>query len=172
MSESKDKGGRPAYRPTPDQKLAVSVMAAVGTPQELICEELVRMFPVIGSIHVKTLRKYFKAEIQNCKAIATARMGRSVFFKGMGNGAGSVQAAIFWLKTKGARVDPEWQEIEHIELNDKITRELAEGIDLGIFNDEELAQIRAGKITKELISRISVASRSAAVPGGSGGKAP
>lgn len=48
-----------------------------------------------------------------------------------------------------------------------LTPELVKAIDLGLLNDDELEQVRAGRITDELVARMQSSARAAATEGGS-----
>lgn len=48
----------------------------------------------------KTLRKYFRDELTNGATEANAKVAQSLYNKALGDGQGSVTAAIFWCKTR------------------------------------------------------------------------
>jgi hypothetical protein len=88
------------HEPTKATCDTVSLHALVGTPQEVIAD-------VLG-IDAKTLRKYYREELDQALAKANATIGGTLFNKAK---AGDTAAMIFWLKTRaGFR---ERQEIEH-----------------------------------------------------------
>mgnify|MGYP000155908589 len=83
------KGRAVPHVPTEAQRQAVSLHASTGTPQELISRIL--------DIDEKTLRKYYRDELDLGLAKANAKMSGSLFNKGIG---GDTTAQIFWLKTR------------------------------------------------------------------------
>ena len=92
--------GKPPHEPTKATRDTVSLHALVGTPQETIAA-------VLG-IDAKTLRKYYRDELDLALAKANATIGGSLFNKAK---AGDTSAMMFWLKTRaGFR---ERQEIDH-----------------------------------------------------------
>ncbi len=97
-----DKGGRPPYEPTDQNRKQVSAMAAYGIPQMDICN-------VLG-ISINTLTKYYRHELDTGGAIATAKVAENLYKKATGDGSQSVTAAIFWLKTRAG-----WKETQTIE---------------------------------------------------------
>ena len=91
---------RHPHEPTAAQRQTVQLHASVGTPQEIICD-------IIG-IDSKTLRKHYRAELDQSVAKANATVGGALFNKAKG---GDTAAMIFWMKTRaGWR---EKQEIDH-----------------------------------------------------------
>jgi len=83
---------RPAFSPTPDQRRAAKLMAGFGTPQEQIAQIL--------EIAPRTLRKYFRAELDRGKAEANAKVLQTLF--SMATSAKNTAATIFWIKTQCA----------------------------------------------------------------------
>lgn len=77
------------HEPTKSQRDTVSLHAMVGTPQEDIAK-------VIG-VDPKTLRKYYRDELDLALAKANATIGGSLFNKAKN---GDTSAQIFWLKTR------------------------------------------------------------------------
>lgn len=115
MTESdstKNKGGRPEFPVNEQMRLFVAALQAVGTPLYLICVELHLAFRSVldKPPTEKTVRKVFKKELKNANKIATARVGRNLFFTAIGNKAGSMAAAKAWMNTKGAKADPDWKD--------------------------------------------------------------
>ena len=85
---------RAAHAPTDAQRRQVRAMSAYGIPQPDIAL-------VIG-VDPKTLRKFYRDELDKACAEANAKVAESLFRKATSdttNGA-SVTAAIFWLKTR------------------------------------------------------------------------
>lgn len=78
-----------SHEPTKAFKDTVSLHAMVGTPQETIASIL--------NIDAKTLRKYYREELDHALAKANASIGGSLFNKAKN---GDTTAQIFWLKTR------------------------------------------------------------------------
>jgi hypothetical protein len=88
------------HEPTAERRQIVQLHATVGTRQEVIAD-------ILG-IDAKTLRKYYREELDQSKAKANATIGGALFNKAKG---GDTAAMIFWMKTNaGWR---ERQEIDH-----------------------------------------------------------
>ena len=99
------KPGRPAFRPTAEQRRTVESMTAYGIPQ-------VDIGRVVG-IDDETFRKHFREEIDTGVARANTRVAAFLFETATGQrgeGSAAVTAAIFWMKTRGR-----WKEITGIE---------------------------------------------------------
>lgn len=96
------------HQPTKASRDTVSMHALVGTPQEDIAR-------VLG-IDAKTLRKYYRDELDLALAKANATIGGALFNKAK---AGDTAAMTFWLKTRaGFR---ERQEIDHTSSDGSMT---------------------------------------------------
>ena len=93
------KAGRPAFQPTEEQRYTVSLMAAIGIPQEDMC-------PAIG-VTRPTLRKHFKEELAVGKTKAITQVAGSLMRQALD---GNVTAQIFFLKTRAG-----WKETEVVE---------------------------------------------------------
>lgn len=78
-----------AHEPTQTQRDTVKLHAMVGTPQEDIAR-------VLG-ISDRTLRKYYRDELDLSLAKANATIGGALFNKAK---SGDTAAQIFWLKTR------------------------------------------------------------------------
>lgn len=101
MTEEKPVSGMPPHEPTRATRELVQLHAMVGTRQEAIAS-------IIG-IDPKTLRKYYRDELDQSKAKANATIGGALFNKAK---AGDTTAMIFWMKTQAG-----WKETsvnEHI----------------------------------------------------------
>ena len=91
---------KPSHEPTDAQRQLVQLHTTVGTTQAVIAD-------ILG-IDLKTLRKHYRAELDQAKSKANATIGGALFNKAKG---GDTAAMIFWMKTQaGWR---ERQEIEH-----------------------------------------------------------
>lgn len=88
-----------AHEPTKASRELVSLHAMVGTDQRVIAEIL--------DIDPKTLRKYYRAELDNSKAKANATIGGALFNKAK---SGDTTAMIFWMKTQAR-----WSERSEID---------------------------------------------------------
>jgi hypothetical protein len=80
---------KPPHEPTNITRQTVKLHGTVGTPQEVIADIL--------EIDAKTLRKYYRRELDLSSAIATANMAGNLYQKGMG---GDTASMIFWMKTR------------------------------------------------------------------------
>jgi len=116
---------KPPHAPTDAQRQLVQLHATVGTTQDVIAD-------ILG-IDKKTLRKHYRAELDQAKSKANATIGGALFNKAK---AGDTTAMIFWMKTRaGWR---EKQDVNHVSedgsMSPKAHRELS---------DDELAKIVA-----------------------------
>ena len=92
---------RKPHEPTDVTRQLVSLHTTIGTRQEIIAD-------IIGGIDAKTLRKYYRAELDQAKAKANATIGGALFNKAKG---GDTAAQIFWMKTQAG-----WREKKDIDL--------------------------------------------------------
>jgi hypothetical protein len=90
----------PAFEATADQRRTVRAMAGFGVPQEEIATFL--------DIDPKTLRKYFRAELDRGSTEATTKVAQSLFR--MATEGNNVAAAIFWMKARAG-----WSERRRVE---------------------------------------------------------
>lgn len=103
MAEKKSKRGRPAFKPTDDQRKLVSQWAAVGLPHEQIARGLVK-----GGISVPTLHKYFSEELETAFIKANAQVGGAMYNKAM---AGDIQALKWWSSCRMG-----WKDASRVEV--------------------------------------------------------
>lgn len=89
MTEEKPVSGMPPHEPTRATRDLVQLHTMVGTTQETIAS-------IIG-IDPKTLRKYYREELDQSKAKANATIGGALFNKAK---SGDTTAMIFWMKTQ------------------------------------------------------------------------
>ena len=89
MTEEKPVSGMPPHEPTRATRDLVQLHTMVGTTQETIAS-------IIG-IDPKTLRKYYRDELDQSKAKANATIGGALFNKAK---SGDTTAMIFWMKTQ------------------------------------------------------------------------
>ena len=94
------KDGRPGFIPTEDQKFLVTMMSSTGVPHE-------RQAKALG-VNSKTLRKYFKEELQVGRDRAHAEIAGALYKRALD---GNVPAQIFYLKTQAG-----WREAQRLEL--------------------------------------------------------
>ncbi len=88
---ARENAGRPAFEPTPQERIQVETFSGIGVPIHQICA-LVR-----DGIHVDTLRAHFETELLKGKAKANAKVGQTLFQKCL---SGDTTAVIFWMKTQ------------------------------------------------------------------------
>ncbi len=119
------KRGAEPHKPTDATRQTVQLHATVGTPQEVIAD-------VLG-IDSKTLRKWYREELDQSLAKANAQIGGSLFNKAKG---GDTAAMIFWMKTRaGWR---EKQDIDHTSSDGSMT---PKGLDLSSLPADALEAI-------------------------------
>lgn len=94
------------HEPTDQMRRMVESMSAYGIPQDKIAT-------VIG-IDAKTLRKYYRTELDTADVKANSKVAESLYRKATGDGAQSVTAAIFWLKTRAG-----WKDTSEVRLTGK-----------------------------------------------------
>ena len=120
---------RNPHKPTKESRQLVQLHATVGTRQDTIASIL--------EIDPKTLRKYYKAELDHAMAKANATIGGALFNKAKN---GDTAAMIFWMKTQ-ARWS-ERHEVDHSSSDgtmvpDTIIIRAAEDIHIDEADDEE-----------------------------------
>ena len=96
--------GRRAHQPDVLGRRQVEAMAAYGVPEADIAT-------VIG-VDPKTLRRHYRQELDTGQIKANTKVAESLYKKALGDGAQSVTAAIFWLKTRAR-----WKETVVNEVN-------------------------------------------------------
>lgn len=99
MSKKTSSPGAPPHEPTRATRELVQLHTMVGTRQEVIAD-------IIG-IDPKTLRKYYRDELDQSKAKANATIGGALFNKAK---SGDTAAMIFWMKTQAG-----WRETTAID---------------------------------------------------------
>ena len=113
---------RRSHQPDAFHRRQVEAMAGYGVAETDIAR-------VVG-IDPKTLRRHYRDELDTGHIKATAKVAESLFRKASTDGAQSVTAAIFWLKTRGG-----WRESPQSHHVDLGVRKLSE------ISDEELERI-------------------------------
>jgi hypothetical protein len=127
--KQKNKGGRPTFKPTDEQRGMVKALAIVDYSRQAIAE-------VIG-IDVATLCKAFEPELREPLAQLLARAASKVFNTiGSRDEKNALKASIFALQTKGK--DYGWCKNADTQLR----RELFLGMDFSRFDQNDLAELR------------------------------
>jgi len=122
----KNPQGRKQHAPTDAQRNLVQLHATVGTTQDMIAR-------VIG-IDKKTLRKYYRDELDLSMAKANATIGGALFNKAK---AGDTASMTFWLKTRAR-----WREtsdVNHVSEDGSMSPKPA--LDLSRLSPEALAEL-------------------------------
>ena len=89
---------RPHHEPDTIQRRQVEAMAGFGVPETEIAA-------MVG-INPKTLRKYYRQELDLGHTKANVKVAENLFRKATGEGREAVTAAIFWLKARAR-----WKEV-------------------------------------------------------------
>jgi hypothetical protein len=84
--------------PDEDTRKKVDAMAGYGVPEHLIARVL--------NIDPKTLRKYYREELDTAHIRANTAVAQSLYRKATSDGPQSVTAAIFWAKTRMGWKEP------------------------------------------------------------------
>ena len=90
---------RNPHEPSPETRQLVQLHSMVGTPQATIAD-------ILG-IDDKTLRKYYREELDQAEARANATIGGALFNKAK---SGDTAAMIFWMKTRAR-----WRETTNLD---------------------------------------------------------
>jgi hypothetical protein len=98
--------GRPAYQPDEVSSRQVEAMAGYGVPETEIAGLL--------GIDPKTLRKYYRSELDHGHTKANVKVAENLYRKATGEGRESVTAAIFWLKCRAG-----WREVNRHEIDSR-----------------------------------------------------
>jgi hypothetical protein len=114
----RNRAGRPAFRPTDEQRRQVEAMVGFGIPEDQLC--LLIINPQTNKpIDEKTLRRHFRDEIDRGQVKANAAVAQSLYRAAT---SGNVTAQIFWMKTRVG-----WKETTVLEHD--VTGRLAENLD-------------------------------------------
>jgi hypothetical protein len=125
---TKKRQTKPPHAPTDATRQTVQLHTMVGTTQADIARVL--------EIDEKTLRKYYRDELDLAKAKANATIGGALFNQAK---SGDTAAMIFWMKTQAG-----WRErkdINHTSEDGSMTPKA--GIDTSKLSTEALAEIMA-----------------------------
>ena len=117
--------------PTDAQRQIVQMHAMVGTRQEIIADIL--------KINPKTLRKYYREELDQSTAKANATIGGALFNKAKN---GDTAAQIFWMKTRAR-----WRETTDLNLSSEDGSMTPKPVIE--LSDDQLARIVAGNDKKD-----------------------
>ena len=107
-----------AYEPTDEQRRTVRAMAGFGVPQPDIATFL--------RIDPKTLRKYYRDELDQGVTEANVKVAQSLF--NMATKSHNVAAAMFWMKARAG-----WSEKQRIQVS--------AGDDVSQMSDEQLMRV-------------------------------
>lgn len=91
---------RKPHEPSKESRQLVQLHATIGTPQNVIAD-------ILG-IDDKTLRLYYREELDQALARANASVGGALFNKAT---KGDTAAMIFWMKTRAG-----WREKQEIDM--------------------------------------------------------
>lgn len=86
--------GRPAHVPTEERRRQVRLMVGFG------CLKQPQIAKVIGLDDEKTLRKYYRAEIDDGKPFVDHEVASNLYREATGSGPNAVRAAIFWMERR------------------------------------------------------------------------
>ena len=104
--------GRRAHKPDVAGRRQVEALAGYGVPEtDIAC---------VLDIDPKTLRRHYREELDKGHIKANSRIAESLYRKALGDGAQSVTAAIFWLKTRA-----QWKETNVHEVSGPVKIELS-----------------------------------------------
>jgi hypothetical protein len=105
-----------AYVSDEETRKKVDAMAGYGVPEHLIAR-------VLG-INPKTLRKYYREELDTAHIRANTAVAQSLFRKATSDGPQSVTAAIFWAKTRMGWKEPQTEYEANADLGKKARQAL------------------------------------------------
>lgn len=100
-----------AHKPTPETRKLVESSSGLGLPHESI--------GVLVGIDDKTLRKYYRAELDMGKAKANGQIAKTLFTKAT---SGDTTALIWWTKTQMRWAETVKQEITGAEGQDLVIK--------------------------------------------------
>jgi hypothetical protein len=101
-----------AHQPNEATRKQVDAMAGYGVPELAISRVL--------AIDVKTLRKYYRHELDTAHIRANTAVAQFLFKKATSDGPQAITAAIFWLKTRAG-----WKDTATPELGKKEQMQIA-----------------------------------------------
>ena len=118
---------RNPHKPTSASRQLVQLHATIGTQQHTISD-------ILG-IDDKTLRKYYREELDHAMAQANATIGGALFNKAKG---GDTTAMIFWMKTRAG-----WRERQEVDHTSSDRSMSPKGLDLSKMSDAALDELQA-----------------------------
>ena len=113
---------RKPHEPTNESRQLVQLHATIGTPQAIIAD-------ILG-IDDKTLRLYYREELDQAMARANASVGGALFKKAT---KGDTAAMIFWMKTRAG-----WREKQEVDVTSNGATIAITSLDLKNLTDAEL----------------------------------
>jgi hypothetical protein len=122
--------GKPPYEPNESDRKIVETMIAVGVPQEEVS--------LVINVDPKTLRKYYRKELDTAAVKANASVGQSLYTKAK---AGDTAAMIWWEKTRTRHKDK--STVEHEGRVDSTVK--LEPFDASKLSDKALAELMAAR---------------------------
>lgn len=120
---------RPPHEPTPASRQLVQLHATIGTTQAVIAD-------ILG-IDDKTLRLYYREELDHASAQANATIGGALFNKAK---SGDTTAMIFWMKTRAG-----WREKHDINHTSSDGTMTPKAINLNVLSDQALIELIAAQ---------------------------
>jgi hypothetical protein len=103
--------GGMVFNPTEDQRRTVKALSGYGVPQDGIAIHI--------GVDPKTLRKYFRDELDRGSVEATAKVAQTLFH--LATVERNVPSVIFWMKARAG-----WREKHEIEFSARTAREAAD----------------------------------------------
>lgn len=113
---------RRPHEPSKESRQLVQLHATIGTPQNVIAD-------ILG-IDDKTLRLYYRDELDQALARANASVGGALFNKAT---KGDTAAMIFWMKTRAG-----WREKHDVDVTSNGATIALTSVDLKNLTDVEL----------------------------------
>lgn len=113
---------RRPHEPSKESRQLVQLHATIGTPQNVIAD-------ILG-IDDKTLRLYYREELDQALARANASVGGALFNKAT---KGDTAAMIFWMKTRAG-----WREKHDVDVTSNGATIALTSVDLKNLTDVEL----------------------------------
>ncbi len=93
------RGGKPAFRPSSEQRHTVEALAGFGLTREQIAGVTINR-ATGRPISPTTLEKHFRSELDRGRLKANVQVAQSLFRQATGHGRGAVRAAIFWSRAR------------------------------------------------------------------------
>ena len=118
---------RNPHEPSKESRQLVQLHATIGTPQNVIAD-------ILG-IDDKTLRLYYREELDQAMARANASVGGALFNKAT---KGDTAAMIFWMKTRAG-----WREKQEVDVTSNGATIALTSLDLKNLTDAELENMNS-----------------------------